>query len=149
MMPNYSFKPMRLDFCVRQRTMHRNHLTLVALAAFLSACGPCGSNDDAVSLARGLSQQRLADLFQDIQSLNPDAGQGQLYIDTRTNVHDAFKDLDPQSITTDGYMARVHLSGCVDDKVLLIVKGLDERGGKEITLLPGEARDPVVLWQSE
>lgn len=99
-------------------------------------------------MARSMSQPGLAQLFRDMQTLNPPAGQGPIFLDARSGIPDAFKDLDPQSITSDGVTARVHLSGCADDKVLLIVKGIDNSGRKKITLLPGEAKDPVLLWQS-
>ena len=127
--------------------MHLKHLIVVALAALLGACGSCGSNEEAVALARGLSQERLAQLFLDVQALRPNAGQVDIYIDTRSDSPIAFKDLQPQSIISDGYRARVHLSGCGDDKVYLMIRGIDGAGRKEITLLPGETKDPVLLWQ--
>lgn len=129
--------------------MYLGNLALIALAVLLTACSPCGSNDDAVALARNMSPERLAQLFRDVESLSPLSGQGQIHLDTRTGIPDAFKDLDPQSITRDEDMARVHLSGCADDKVLLHVKGIGNNGRKEISLLPGEANQPVLLWQSD
>ena len=122
-------------------------LTIVVVASLLAACGSCGSNEEAVALARSLSQQRLAKLFSDVQALDL-AGQPQLYIDTRTNTPSAFADLQVQSIASDGHTARLHLSGCVDDKVLLVIKGLGSSGRKQVSLLPGEAKSSVVLWQS-
>lgn len=72
-----------------------------------------------------------------------------MYLDAGTGIPDAFRDLAPQSIAIDGHIARVHLSGCADDKALLIATGLDKRGREEITLRPGEAKDALMLWRSE
>ncbi len=75
--------------------------------------------------------------------------QGRVHLDADTGIPDAFRDLAAQSIVIDGHIARVHLSGCADDKVLLIATGLDKRGREQIVLLPGEAKDARVLWRSE
>ena len=168
-MPNNSFKPTpcrgighvlyatlahvrrpdtgRLNSGVRLHTMPQRLLTIDSLSALLAACGQCGSNGDAIAFASGLSQQRLAQLFRDTQAIDL-AGQLEIYIDTRSNVPDAFKDLKPLYIARDGRRARIHLSGCVDDKVFLFVDGIGNNGRKEITLQPGEAKDSIALWQS-
>ncbi len=131
--------------------MHFRNPILIALTALLTACGSCGSNDDAVALARSLSQARLAQLFREVQSLRPAADLGRTHIDIRAGMPDTFKYLDPQSITItiDARTARVHLSGCADDKVLLVVKGIGNNDRKKIVLLPGESKDASVLWQSD
>ncbi len=121
--------------------------TIFALTALLAACGSCGSNADAIASARSLSQPRLAQLFRDLQALDIASGQRRVYLDATTGVPDVFHDLAPQSIAVDGHTARVHLSGCVDDKVMLIATGLDKRGRAEITLLPGEAKDALIMWR--
>jgi len=139
-----------IDFLVTvARTTRAMNPTVVALTALLAACSSCGSNDDAVAFAHSLSQPRLTQLFRDLEKLSSTTGQDRLHIDTRTGIPDAFKDLDPQSIVIDGHTARVHLTGCVDDKVLLVVKGIRDRGRKEITLLPGESKGAVRLWKSD
>ncbi len=122
---------------------------LIALAALLAACGACGSNAEAIASARSLSPPRLAQLFRDLQALDTASGRHRLHFDADTGVPDAFRDLAPQSIAIDGHIARVHLSGCADAKVLLIATGLDKRSRKEITLRPGEAKDALMLWRSE
>ncbi len=122
---------------------------ILALSALLAACGSCGSNEDAIVSARSLSQPRLAQLFRDLQALDTAFGQHRAHLDAGTGIPDAFRDLAAQSIVIDGHIARVHLSGCADDKVLLIAKSLDKRGREEIMLLPGEAKDARVLWRSE
>lgn len=131
------------------RAMRSRRSILVALTALLATCGSCGSNADAVVSARSLSQPRLAQLFRDLQSLGTASVQHRVHFDAGTGIPDAFRDLAPRSITIDGHTARVHLSGCADDKVLLIAKGLDKHGREQITLLPGEAKDTLVLWRSE
>lgn len=122
--------------------------TLIALTALLAACGACGSNEDAIASARGLSQPRLAQLFRDLQSLDAVSGRHRVHLDAGTGIPDAFHDLAPKSIVIDGQIARVHLSGCADDKVLLVAKGLGMSGDKQIALLPGEAHDAQMLWRS-
>lgn len=129
--------------------MRFRHSILVALTALLAACGTCGSNEEAIASARSLPQPRLAQLFRDLQSLDTASGQHRVHFDAGTGIPDAFHDLAPQSIAIDGHVALVHLSGCVDDKVVLIATGLDKRGREEIMLLPGEANDAFVLWRSE
>lgn len=130
-------------------TMRSRRSILVAMTALLAACDSCGSNADAIASARSLSQPRFAQLFRDLQSLGTASGQHRVHFDASTGIPDAFRDLAPHSIAIDGHTARVHLSGCADDKVLLIAKGLDKHGREEITLLPGEAKNSRVLWRSE
>lgn len=122
---------------------------VLALTALLAACSSCGSNEDAIASARSLSQPTLAQLFRDLQALDTASGQHRAHLDAGTGIPDVFRDLAPQSIAIDGHTARVHLSGCADDKVLLIATGLDKRGREQIVLLPGEAKDARVIWRSE
>lgn len=122
---------------------------VLALTAPLAACSSCGSNEDAIASARSLSQPTLAQLFRDLQALDTASGQHRAHLDAGTGIPDVFRDLAPQSIAIDGHTARVHLSGCADDKVLLIATGLDKRGREQIVLLPGEAKDARVIWRSE
>ena len=84
-----------------------------------------------------------------MRALTADAHQGRIHIDARSGIPDVFKDLDPQYISSDGQRARLHLSGCGDDKVLLVVEGLGDGEGKKITLLPGEAARAILLWKSD
>jgi len=60
----------------------------------------------------------------------------------------AFSDLRPMGIVLDGGRGRIHLAGCGDDKVPLLVHPRTVDGGKDIVLLPGGTMDPAVLWQS-
>jgi hypothetical protein len=128
--------------------MHFRNLLLIALLGLLGACGSCGSNEQAISFARELPPQRLAKLFHDVQAMPPlRPDQGQIIYGERSGVPRIFADLHPQSVTIYPGMARIHLAGCVDDKVILLVQGFDGVGAKKVTLEPGEAKDPVVLWQ--
>jgi hypothetical protein len=125
---------------------------LILLAALLSliGCDSCGSNSESAAFAKGLSQQRLAQLYRDTADLDlASSSNVRLFKDGKSAIPDQFKYLKPQSIVSDGSIARIHLSGCVDDKVLLIVQGLDGKGHKEITLVPGEAQASIVLWLSK
>ncbi len=116
------------------------------VSALPSACGPCGSNEEAIALARGLSQERLARLHRDVEALG--LGSPAMVFLKAEDVPPAFDDLHPVSIVLDGHAARIHLAGCIDDKVLLLVRGPNREGRREITLLPGETKDSVALWRS-
>jgi len=133
----------------KPHAMIPGNLMIIALCALLAACDSCGSNEDAVVLARSLSQPRLAQLFRDVETLSPAAGQDRIRMDIRSGIPDVFKDINPQSIVIDGHTARMHLSGCADDKVLLVVKGIGNNGRKQIALLPGEVKGAVLLWKSD
>ena len=118
----------------------------VLLALLLSACGSCGSKEEALALAKGLSQERLAQLYQDMEELG--LGSPDMKFLDGADVPAAFSDLRPMGIILDGSRGRIHLAGCGDDKVTLLVQPRTLDGGKDIVLLPGETMDPVVLWQS-
>ena len=125
-------------------------LILLLACLTLIGCGGCGSNSDSIALAKSLSQPRLAQLYQDAAALDlAHSGSARLFKDGKSGIPADFKDLNPKSVITDGLTARIHMAGCVDDKVMLFVNGLDGKGSKEITLVPGEAQDAVILWQSK
>ena len=119
---------------------------VVALTGFIVACVPC-SNTKAVALARGLSQPRLAKLYQDVKALGP-ADRISLAA-SRDEIPASFRDLNPRAIRSFGDTVIIHLSGCFDDKAILQVEGLDGTRGQQIILVPGETQKPVVLWQGE
>ncbi|MDR6841509.1 hypothetical protein [Pseudoxanthomonas sacheonensis] len=123
-------------------------LILLIACSTLTGCGGCGSNADSIALAKSLSQPRLAQLYQDAVALDlTHSGNARLFKDGKSGIPPNFNDLEPQSVVSDGLTARIHMAGCVDDKVMLFVNGLDGKSGKEITLVPGEAQDSVILWQ--
>ena len=116
------------------------------IPALLSACGTCGSNEKARALVQSLSQERFAQLHRDMEDLGL-GGLEMKFLDA-AEIPSAFDDLHPKGIILDGSVGRIHLSGCGDDKVTLVVS--PQSGGrlKKVTLLPGETKDSVVLWQS-
>jgi hypothetical protein len=125
-------------------------LILLMACSTLIGCGGCGSNSDSIALAKSLSQTRLAQLYQDSAALDmTHSGSARFFKDGKSGIPSNFRDLNPQSVISDGVTARIHMAGCVDDKVMLFVKGLDGKGRKEMVLAPGETQDPVVLWQAK
>ncbi len=116
------------------------------LAISLTACG-CGGNEEATAAARALSQERLAKLHADLARLRTpdDLPSGQWH--AMKDIPAEFSDLHPRELLFDGRSARVHLSGCVDDKVMLVATGLDGNGRRLIRPLPAEVdRGAIVLW---
>ena len=125
------------------KNLHR----LAALPFFLllSACSICGNNNAAIATARSLSPERLERLAADLSAFS--AEKDRKILDSRNGIPPAFSDLRPEAIMVGSSVNGVHLSGCADDKVLIILK--TQSGGKQqLVLLPGEAKDPVLLWRS-
>ncbi|QDQ74641.1 hypothetical protein FNZ56_12480 [Pseudoluteimonas lycopersici] len=123
-------------------------IPLVAIAAFwFVSFGSCGSNEEAVSMARGLSQQRLTRLFDDMRAMSRSQGLAPRFLifEDGRKVPPSIADLHPRGLTLRDGVAIIHLSGCVDDKVSLRI-GPDSKGKGGISLEPAEAKDPVVLW---
>ena len=120
--------------------MFSRTVMLFILALSLSSC--C-SNDAAVAMAYSLSQERLAKLALDIDTLEQ-----KNYFTSSKNIPSEFQDINPTGIRFFGKAVIIHLSGCFDDKALLIVDGVRGNGRKTIELLPGERQEPVLLWQS-
>jgi hypothetical protein len=109
-------------------------MTCGVLSIALAAC--CGSNESAVSEARALTQARLGQLVRDVESLGKNV---------RFEKHEIpaqFRDLKLHSIISRGDAVFLHLSGCMDDKVHLVVR----RGDVALTL--GEAKGRQLLFQS-
>lgn len=118
------------------------------LAMVLAACG-CGGNEEAIATARALSQERLAKLHADLARLKtPDDVQPGVW-HTVKDIPADFSDLHPRALLIDGRSAHVYLSGCVDDKVMLVATGVDGSGPQRVRLLPGEDEvGAIVLWES-
>ncbi|MFT3896842.1 MAG: hypothetical protein QM719_03990 [Thermomonas sp.] len=122
---------------------------VVAIVAFwFVVFGSCGSNEQAVAMARDLSQQRLGQLFADMQGMSQSNGTSPhfLIFEDGKKVPRAIADLHPRALTLRDGSAIVYLSGCMDDKASLRVLGLDSKRKAEIVLDPGETKDPIVLW---
>lgn len=113
---------------------------MLGVALLLSGCA-CGGNETAVAKVQSLSSERFARLFDDVAAMpHADA----TYREDR--IPAAFADLAPESITIRHGLGIVQLSGCVDDKVSLVVRGADGQGTPEIQLIPGEAQQARTLW---
>jgi len=124
---------------------------VVIVAFWFVVFGSCGSNEEAVSMARGLPQQRLARLFDDMRAMRPAQGYMPMIVayGNGKEIPRSIADLRPRSLTLTDRMAIVHLSGCMDDKVSLNVLGLDSKQKGEVVLDPGEVKDPIVLWSEK
>jgi hypothetical protein len=98
--------------------------------------GCCGSNESAAVEARAISQTRLVQLLSDVEALGRNARfEG-------PDIPVQFRDLKARSIIARGDTVFLHLSGCLDDKLYLVVR----RG--EVALSLGEAKGRHVLFQS-
>ena len=116
------------------------------LAMVLAACG-CGGNEEAVATALQLPRERLVKLHADLARLETPGDVPPGVWHTLKDIPAEFSDLHPRELLVDGRSARVYLSGCVDDKVMLVATGLDGSGQRLIRLLPGEGDGgAIVLW---
>jgi hypothetical protein len=120
--------------------MRYRALAICSLALAVAGC--CGSHEESVALARGLSQERLAKLAADVEALGVNGRFDESEIPAQ------FLDLQPRSVRRRGSSVFFHLSGCADDKVYLVVRPGDEAHKGEVALLPGEAKERLVLWQA-
>ena len=122
------------------------HLALVLL---LAGCG-CGGNEDAVRAMRALPKERLAALYQYVQSVDSSRkGSGPITMSfPKDPVPKEISDLDPKFLEVWGDMSRMHISGCVDDKIYLFFHGLDSpKSKKQIILTLGEWNGSETLWE--
>ena len=121
-------------------------LTPLLIALLLAACG-CGGNDQAIARAQSLSQPRLDQLAKDLNALRAAHSSGTKEFNERTGIPKAFADLHPVSVIVDPVMTRVYLSGCVDDKVQILLREYSDHD-QELVLLKGELQGQTVLWKS-
>lgn len=122
------------------------HLGLVFL---LAGCG-CGGNEDAIRAMRALPKERLAELYQYIQSV--DARRKNLdpiIMDfPRNPVPKKISDLNPKFLRVWDGKAYIHISGCFDDKIDLHFQGLNSPGRKKkISLTLGDHKGSETLWE--
>ncbi|WP_144436632.1 hypothetical protein [Lysobacter antibioticus] len=122
------------------------HLGLVFL---LAGCW-CGGNEDAIRAMRALPDERLAELYQYIESV--DARRKNLdpiSMDFPGNpVPKKISDLNPKYLRVGGGKALIHISGCVDDKIDLYFNGLNSPDGKKtISLALGDHKGLEILWE--
>jgi hypothetical protein len=120
------------------------NLVPLLCALLLTACG-CGGNEHALALAQSLSAPRLDRLANDLNTLRDAHPNALKVFDERTGIPKEFADLRPLAVVVDPVMTRVHLSGCVDDKVQILLRDLEGRH-QELVLLKGEEQGQAVLW---
>ncbi len=111
------------------------------LTLMLVGCGVCGSNEEPAAMGPGKSQQKLAKLVEALDALDRAS-----HSDASSEV---VRDFRPYSVRNGPGRAVLHLAGCADDMVLLVVHGLDGKGSKSVELLPGERNRAEVLWKPE
>lgn len=126
-------------------------LALVFAMWFFFSRG-CGGNAEAASLLRALPEEQLASLYGDIQALR--GGETNAIPSAMTFPPDVapkeLAALNPKSLQISGGTARIHISGCHDDKVYLFLHGLGSAQDKgTIVLHPGEAQDAETLWEQQ
>ena len=124
-------------------------LSCMFLALLIASCG-CGGNEDAAALVRTLPQNQLEQLFRDVAALdrNRDPSRPAIFSEEKDNIPSSLAFLRPKFVSINGDMTRIHLSGCVDDKVDLMFRGIDGKHPPEVNLSPGERKPLEVVWQS-
>jgi hypothetical protein len=122
-------------------------LAPLVAALLLSAC-MCGGNRETVALVQSLSLPRLEQLHRDLTALQAAYPNTVKTFDRATGIPSAFADLHPEAVVIDPVMTRIHLSGCVDDKVMILLRDFGKED-QELVLLKGEAQGEVVLWRGK
>jgi hypothetical protein len=120
-----------------------------SISAMLAGCG-CAGNEAAIESMRALSKVRLAALYRDVQIMDEARkGLGSITMSfPRDPVPPQIADLKPKSLEVDGDLSRLDISGCMDDKVLLLFEGLESKGRrKKIVLTLGEGKGSEILWE--
>ncbi len=121
----------------------------IAVAFLLASCG-CGGNEETIRAMRALPTERFAALYDYVRSVDAsrkDAGGPVIFSFPKNPVPAEIADLNPKYFEVYGGMSRIHLSGCVDDKVYLFFPGLDSPGEKqEIVMSLGESKGVQTLW---
>ncbi len=122
----------------------------LALVLSTSSCFDCGSNQETVERIEALSPQRIEKLAADMKALAASASadpNGIRSYDEKTGIPPEFSDLKPRGIRVSAPSVSMHLSGCVDDKAMVI---LSDTGDEQwLTLHRGEAKEPKMLWRSD
>ena len=124
-------------------------LILLLLALLLTACG-CGGNEKTIQKIRALPKERLGSLYAYMQKADASrTGPGPIRMFFPEDpVPQEIADLDPQHLQVWGDQSRIHLSGCVDDKIDLFFSGLSNSSDKkEIVLTLGEWNGTEIVWE--
>jgi hypothetical protein len=123
----------------------------ILLSISLIGCySDCGGHEQAVALARHLSQERLQRIYQESR----DAFSKTQYAyhtkyDKTDSIPKQWLDLRPISVTSYGELVRIHLAGCFDDKTVLYVESIDDPSNGKISLMPGEWQPIEILWEAK
>lgn len=126
----------------------RGLLLLLIGPLLLTGC-ICSGNQEAIRTMRALPKERLTLLYKYVKSVDARRNGGDpTWMDfAKQPVPKEIADLHPKSLVVDGDLSRIHLSGCVDDKVHLFFHGLESaEDKKEIILTLGEQNGYEVLW---
>ena len=122
---------------------------LLLIALLLVGCG-CGGNDETIERIRALPKERLASLYAYMQNADASrtgAGPISMFF-PEDPVPQEIADLDPLHLQVWGDQSRIHLSGCVDDKIDLYFGGLSNSSHpKKIVLSLGERNGTETVWE--
>jgi hypothetical protein len=126
---------------------------LILMVGCLSGClADCGGMEEAIAGAQALPKERLELLYVQLSAQRSEAlasrsgssryGEGQQF-----PIPAQFSDLRARGVILDdtGH-ARIHLAGCWDNKVMLIVRSLDDPSRARIDLHRGENEPGIELW---
>ena len=119
------------------------------IALVLAGCG-CTGNGATVERMRAIPKERLAGLYEYVQAMDAKRQDSDaIVIDfSRHPVPKELLDIAPKSLNVDGDQTRMHLSGCVDDKIYLFFEGLESKGSeRRIVLSLGEGKGAETIWQ--
>jgi hypothetical protein len=121
-------------------------ILLAALALLLAGCS-CDKGG-AAQRARRLTQEQLGALHVKLTDALP--ANSAFYQLPADQFPAELASLKPMSIIYRGSFASVHLSGCMDDKVYLHVRGLGKEPSlREVVLSLGELEQQETLWRAQ
>jgi hypothetical protein len=126
---------------------------LILMVACLTGCiADCGGMEEAIAGAEALPKERLGRLHSQLSGWRAEvlasrSGFRSYGVDQDAPIPAEFTDLGALGITLDATgHARIHLAGCWDDKVTLIVRSLDDPSRARIDLHRGENEPGIELW---
>lgn len=134
-------------------------LAIIGLLFFLASRMPqCGKSSKQATMARSLSQERLARLYQQMRELRESNVADKEFttrVPTRENIPREFQDLSCKKVRPGDFSPNIMLEGCFDHYLYLRFYGIGESKesgdhSPRITLQYGEFEVvEEVLWRSE